>query len=151
MHRFCGVAIGDPVESLSFLGPATHWSAYLAFPNHGLCISNSPQVEELQFFFGHAQENDRGVFQGTIMHRGSPIVLRANDSEEALVARFGEPFWRDADDDEETLLFYEFSEGEWQIEFGKNGRLKFLSIGLPLLADPTQRKAYHVTKSWPPN
>ena len=148
-HRFCGVAIGDSVESLSFLGPAARWSADLAFPNHGLCISNSPNLEEVQCFFGHPQEKDQGKFGGTIVHRNAPIELGADSSEEACVEWFGDCYWRDADDDE-VLLFYEFSASELQIEFGTDDRLKFLSIGLPLLADPVQREAYGVSKPWPP-
>lgn len=148
-HRLSGVSIGDPLESLSFLGSASRWSWYLEFPNHGLSILGGPSVEELQFFFGHPAEKSGGWFRGTIVHRGSPIVLGGEDSEESLTARFGQAYWRDVDE-YETLLFYEFPGRELQLEFGTDGRLKVLTIGLPILADPVQREAYRVSKPWPP-
>jgi hypothetical protein len=148
-HRFCGVGIGEPAQTLSFLGPATRWSYLLEFPNHGLAIQGDSSITELNYYFGHREERSGGTFRGGIRHRGEALTLSATTTEEELLALFGQPYWRDADDDE-TILFYEFPEREWQVEFGTDGRLKCFVLGLPILTDPVQREAYGVSKTWPP-
>ncbi len=148
-QRFCGVAIGEPIARLSFLGPASRWSHALEFPGHGLALGGEERIEQVSLFFGHADEPEQGRYRGGIVHRGASAALSCNDDEPRLAALFGEPFWRDADADE-TILFYEFGVVEWQIELGSDGRLKCLSLSRPLLADPAQRAAYGVSRPWPP-
>ncbi|HEX5104886.1 MAG TPA: hypothetical protein VFV87_13795 [Pirellulaceae bacterium] len=148
-HQLCGVGIGDSVATLAFLGPATGWSGRLQFPNHGLAIVEEGTVAELHFFFGHTGEPAGGTFRGEIRHLGAAIPPLTSHTENDIVGRFGPPYWRDADGSE-TILFYEFPQREWQWEFGLDGRLKCLVIGLPILADQAQRDAYQVTRPWPP-
>ena len=63
----------------------------------------------------------------------------------------GPPYWRDEDADE-LILFYEFPNLEWQIEFSLDGSFNRVNVTCnPLLADETQRKAYRVDKPWPPS
>lgn len=150
-HQLSGVGIGDPVQLLSFLGPATSWSGTLAFPHHGIAVSDSDDsVWELLFYFGHPAEAKGGTYRGVIQHKGIPIEMNANDSEQTITARFGEAYWRDSDEDE-TILFYEFPAREWQFEFGRDAQLKCLVIAPPILADSVQREAYGVSKPWPPS
>jgi hypothetical protein len=149
-HTFAGASIGDPIDRLSFLGPAQGWSLDLEFPDRGLAIGTGGQrVDELMFFFGHPEELRGGRFTGHIVFRGEPLCLRSSDDEHTLVARFGEPYWRDTGSDE-SILFYEFGTSEWQLELAADGGLKCLVIARPLLADPQQRLAYGVNKPWPP-
>ena len=79
-----------------------------------------------------------------------PLRLSNRSSESDVQALFGQPYWRDQDEDE-IILFYEFPGVEWQIEFDLVGALKHLRVGRPLLADAEQRAAYGVTKHWPPD
>lgn len=150
-HRFCGVGIGDPIELLSFLGPAARWSFTLDFPNHGVAVNPAAgRVAEMTFFFGHPAELDFGTFSGTIVYRAQPLSLSCADTEETIARAFGPPYWRDVDSDE-IIQFFELGPREWQIEFGLDGHLKCLGISEPLLANPRDRAAFGVTKPWPPD
>ena len=149
-HRFCGVGIGETTQSLSFLGPATGWFGGLEYPERRLLIMDEVSLDEIMLYFGHPAEPDGGIYRGEIRYRGEPLALSSATSEEAVLALFGQPYWRDADESE-TILFYEFPEREWQVEFGTDGRLKCFSMGEPILADLVQRDAYGVTKPWPPS
>lgn len=78
------------------------------------------------------------------------MPLSAQTREREIVGYFGDPYWRD-EDEEEILLFYEFGELEWQVELTLQGTLKAVNaVAPPLLADEAQRRAYRVTKPWPP-
>lgn len=64
---------------------------------------------------------------------------------------WGEPYWRD-EDDQEVLLFFEFPDGEIQVELGEEGRPLVLYVcAEPLMADSEQRESYGVTRDWPPS
>lgn len=159
-HRLCGVGIGEPMESLAFLGPAASWSYEWEFPHHGITLLEDDHgLAEFAVYFVRQPAFTRTSrqfrpFLGSIAYRGTSLELSAEHDEARVLSLFGEPYWRDADE-EETILFYEFDtragEREWQIEFDAAGRLRCLSIGKPLLADPEQRAAYQVTKPWPPH
>ena len=148
-HQFCGVRIGESTQPLSFLGPASRWSGSLEYPQRGLMIRDEFSLGKMCFFFGHAAEPRGGTYCGDIRYRGTLLPLSSSITEGDAITLFGQPYWRDADHDE-TILFYEFSGCEWQVEFATDGRLKCLWIGTPLLADSQQREAYGVTRSWPP-
>ena len=148
-QHFCGVVIGEPLQRLALLGPATRWSYDLEFPRHGITLCGERSIQEIGFFFGHPDEPRQGEYRGRIVHRGAELTLSCRDDESRLIGRFGEPYWRDEDADE-TILFYEFSAVEWQLELGHDGCLKCFSLSQPLLSDPAQRTAYRVTKPWPP-
>lgn len=87
-------------------------------------------------------------FPGSFIFHRQPLLLSDHWTEQDLKI-FGEPYWRDADNDE-TILFFEHGEIEWQVELGADGRLQALVIGEPILADREQRAAYRVTRPWPP-
>jgi len=70
--------------------------------------------------------------------------------EEDVLDVFGQPYWIDRDD-METILFYEFNDVEWQLELSQTGSLQAVIVtASPLLAKEDQRKAYGVSKPWPP-
>ena len=149
-HTLCGIAVGQPLERLSFLGKGFPHGQILAFPALGLAVSETDGlIGELIVYFGHATEPDGGTFAGAVRHRSQALELSAATSEAWLRARLGEPYWRD-DDGEEVILFYEHGQCEWQVELAADSRLKCLVLCPPLLADEEQRRAYGVTKSWPP-
>jgi hypothetical protein len=158
-HRLCGVGIGELMQTLAFLGPAASWSYEWEFPHLGITLLEADHgLAEFAVYFGRPTAFTRTSrqfrpFSGSIAYRGTSLELSAEHDESSVRSLFGEPYWRDADE-EETILFYEFAsragEREWQIEFDAAGLLRCLSIGKPLLADPEQRVAYQVTKDWPP-
>jgi hypothetical protein len=150
-HRLADVGIGDELSRLAFLGPAQRWPCSLEYPARGIAIGTCGQrVDELLFFFGHPELAQSGRYTDPILFRGSPLSLSARDDEQTWIARFGHPYWRDEDSDE-SILFYEFGQAEWQVEFAAAGGLKCLAIARPLLADPQQRLAYGVDRPWPPD
>ena len=148
-HTLGGVAVGQPLERLSFLGKGFPRGPSLAFPALGLAVSEADGLlADLIFYFGHPAEPDGGTFVGIVRHHRLPLNLSAAVSEAWLRDRLGEPYWRD-DDGQEVILFYEHGQNEWQIEFADDGRLKCWVICPPLLAEEDQRRAYGVTKEWP--
>ncbi len=149
-HLFCGVGIGEPIEKLSFLGPGQVTSLGIAWPRKGVAVANgNGLIDEMSFFFGHVAEQRGGQFVGTFHYRSGAVTLSRDFSEENALCLFGQPYWRDQDQDE-SILFYELGDRELQLEFGLDRRLKCLVLCLPILADESQRKAYGVTKPWPP-
>jgi hypothetical protein len=100
-------------------------------------------------YFGHSAEAVYGAFDGAVHYRGTPLEISASVTEPWFREHLGEPYWRDADE-EEVILFYEHGQREWQIELAADGRLKCWVIAEPLLASAEQRRAYGVTKEWPP-
>jgi hypothetical protein len=91
-----------------------------------------------------------GRFAGRFRHRDGEVRLNPTTTVEEVLARLGEPYWRNEDEDE-VILFYEDDPVETQFEFPDKKHLGFITILMPpLLADPIQHKAYGVTKPWPP-
>jgi hypothetical protein len=91
-------------------------------------------------------------FAGTILKDGAKISVSTNTTPEQIIALFGEPYWKDVDDDE-SILFYEYQNGkvEVQFEFPDKRRLGFITMSRNgVLSDAKQRNAYRVTKEWPP-
>jgi len=88
-------------------------------------------------------------FFGTTVAKGQRLEL-PNLSPESLARVYGEPFWRDCDD-EEVILFYEFIGLEWQVEFSLSGNLRCITVtSEPIMASEDQRLAYGVSAVWPP-
>jgi len=150
-NRLSDVRAGDPVEKLSFLGPAEVTPSGFIWPRKGIDVTACDGgIRELGFYFGHAAEPNKGVFVGGFRYGLVPVRLSKASSELDVLALFGQPYWRDQDEDE-ILLFFEFPTGEWQLEFDLDATLKHLRIGFSMLADAEQRAAYGVTKPWPPD
>jgi hypothetical protein len=93
---------------------------------------------------------DVARFPGRFKLDGRAIDLGLQTTESEIRALLGEPWWRDEDEDE-VILFYEDGRVERQFELTKSGTLTVITLMLsPLMADREQRKAYGVTKPWPP-
>ncbi len=149
-----GVKPGSPLEAVSFLGPVEDRSGlkngWCNYPSLGLCIVflDDSTIQQFEII---RQVKSRGLppFPVTVHHAGRALDL-GQLSEQTFVAQFGTPFWRD-EDDSEILLFYEFTQSEWQVEFELDGSYKGVSVTSdPLMANADQRNAYGVTKPWPP-
>jgi hypothetical protein len=91
-------------------------------------------------------------FKGSLLKSGAKTSLSSKTTVDEIVSLFGEPYWKSTDDDE-AILFYEFREGriELQFEFPDKRRLGFITLARDgVLSKAEQRKAYGVTKEWPP-
>ncbi len=152
-HRLGPVALGDPIEKLSFLGPGRRSGAdksWVEYPMKGLTFgAKDAALDWFTVFLQPSPAARFGAFRGRLKFRGSPLAPAAFASEPEAVRLFGEPYWRDADEDE-ALLFYEFGPVEWQLEVAPSGAVTALTVSPPLLADPEQRAFYKVSKPWPP-
>ena len=91
-------------------------------------------------------------FSGSFARNGSGISISTQTTPEEIISQFGDPYWRDTDDDE-TILFYEYQKGrvELQFEFSDKRHLSAITLSRDgVLSEADQRKAYRVTKNWPP-
>jgi len=152
-----GNKLGQRLEDLSFLGPDENRDSFrygeFCYYSLGLCVQcygSEYTIESYGIVFRDPEEQKYQPFGGRVVYDGRTIDL-ASVTLDQCADVFGEYFWLDSDE-EESIVFYEFTDYEWQIEFDANSSFKrFLVTNRPLLADEEQRKAYHVTKPWPPS
>jgi hypothetical protein len=156
-NALCEVAIGDRMERLRFLGPAEDAKAAsnyesLLYYSKGLFVTlDNETIVGYVIFFQDVCENKYAPFAGTCLANGRQIELSRETTEAQLLDLWGEPYWRDAKDDDEILLFFERGNIEWQIELdGFGGLLVINVVSPPMLADKAERERYKITKSWPP-
>jgi len=151
---FCGLRLGEQIESLSRLGPPenprpTREGMY-DYPSRGFEVDATDGRIDCFLFRWDAMDPARH-FAGSFLWKGAALKLDASTGEREIRSAFGEPYWMD-DEMGERLFFYEFERGalEWQLELTR-GRLTAMTLVTPpLLADPDQRSAYGVTRPWPP-
>ena len=147
--------LSDDYAALSFLGPSEDRRAasngefnYYTLGFIADCDGDW-DLAEMRVVFRYQDEPKFRPYAGRILYRGREVEL-ANATEQSFRAQFGESYWRDQDD-HETILFYEFPQLEWQVEFDPRGLLNGLIVtDRMLMAKAEQRKAYGVTKPWPP-
>jgi len=153
-----GVGIGEELAKLSFLGPSdSEDSDSLDYSTKGLTVDvHEGRVEAYMLALRHGAQLGSGRdapaerFAGRIRIGGQDLEPHQLAGENDFASAWGEPYWRDEDEDE-ILLFFEFPGHEVQVELSPRGEplVVFFSAD-PLLADPEQREAYGVTKEWPP-
>ena len=152
-HSISGARIGGSIDALMRLGPTedVEFAAneVYCWYSRGLEVTaDGGYITGLRILW--AAEEGFKNFPGTCVLRDNQIPLSAESPESDLLCHFGDPYWRDADESE-IVLFYEFGTIEWQIELTGAGKLKQMTIASPpLMADCQHRKAYGVTKPWPP-
>lgn len=151
-----GVRLGDSLEAVSFLGPVEDRSG-LKYQEYnyfslGLCVCCGDDENTIDGF--DVIQKDRWSpqerpYPGQFRYQGANHPI-AQLTESNFVNDFGSPYWRDQDKDE-IILFYEFPTVEWQVEFNLDGSFNRIIItSSPMFADENSRKAYGVTKHWPP-
>lgn len=150
-----GVPLAAALDSVSFLGPVEDRKALsqgeYSYSSLGLCLVNlqaESTIDQIEVF--QNDDSHRGCsFPGTFRYEDRILDLECLDVV-SFVRMFGSPYWCD-DSDDEILLFYEFRESEWQVEFELNRSFNRISVtSLPIMAKADQRDAYGVTKPWPP-
>ena len=153
----CGIRFGDHTDRVARLGPPDKVigkegeSESFIYTRLGFQIDASERsVDSWDIYFEPAVYLERmTAFKGLACDRGQALALSPATTLRDFKGRFGEPYWEDVDEIE-NLLFYEFSQIEWQVEF-KQERLTVITMATPpLLSDPQQRAAYRVDKPWPP-
>ena len=141
-----GIRLGDPVSAVGAMpGSDGAWRD----DAQGVEIDYSPTGINCVLVRWDDPTTSHSPYRGEVHFQGKHIPLSDGTTIEQFMAVFGDPWWRD-DDEQESLLFYEWGEVEWQVEFSRRGGLRLLLINTPpLMADPAQRAAYGVTKPWP--
>ncbi len=154
-QAFCGIKLGDAEALLWKLGPpedrAQSLNGDFAHYSRGFRVeAENGIIVCFTLCWNPAQHHPFAEFAGVCRHRGQVLPLKAGSAEPEIKQFFGEPYWRDEDEDE-VLLFYEFKNVEWQIEISRRaGLTTILVLTPPLMAESRQREAYKVTKAWPP-
>ncbi len=155
----CGVALGDPVERLAFLGPTDRSAGPeddLEYLSLGLSVGYTAGNID---FYGLWWQDHLGAgyrrYAGAVLLGGRAVALGPVTPEHEVLEAFGPPYWRDQDD-EETILFYEPRDAsgrvtERQVELDDRGALRaLLVLADPILAEEDSRRAYRVDRPWPP-
>jgi hypothetical protein len=154
-HSLSGIKLGDSSPLLWKLGPPedkteSRQGAFCYYSKGFRAEVENGLITGFTLFWNEALHRPYANFQGVCRYRGQVLPLKAGCSEQEIRGFFGEPYWRD-EDEEEVLLFYEFKNLEWQIEIScGDGLTTFLVLTPALMADREQRNAYKVTKPWPP-
>jgi hypothetical protein len=150
-----GVGVGDHGFGLSFLGPcenaATARSGILDYYSlgYGFDWEDDRIVTASSIVYSDERE-PYTAFRGRVTYGGDELRLFGMN-EESFSKRFPDLYWRDQDDDE-TILFYEFPSTEWQVEFDRAGVIKRLMVlAEPSMGDVEFREGYRVDKPWPPD
>ncbi len=155
----CGVALGEPVERLAFLGPTDRSAAPeedLEYLELGLSIGfTAGRID----FYGLWWQDHLGAgyrrYAGGVLLGGRAVALGPLTPEHEIVGALGRPYWRDRDVSE-TILFYELRDPrgritERQVELDERGALRaLLVLADPILAEEASRRAYRVERPWPP-
>jgi len=141
------IPIESAVDQFSFLGRSSSKSkSPLNFTDLGIGLDNEDDgtVSGFRIWFND-RDNIFSAYKGTIQLNGTAI------EPSSIVNRLGEPYWRD-EDEYEIIYFYEFATHEIQVEHSLQGAIQSVIVtNDALMADAEQRKAYGVTKAWPPN
>jgi hypothetical protein len=153
-HALCRIRLGDPVRLLWKLGPSEDKAAEAGgdfnYYTRGARITVENGVVNSFVLFWNDEEQKRFVaFSGPCVYRGQRLELHAGMKEAEITDIFGEPYWRDKDPDE-TILFYEFGDVEWQVELGPEGLRAIAVVTPPLLQSEERRKTLKMTRPWPP-
>jgi hypothetical protein len=154
LHALCGIKINDPVSLLWKLGPSEEKGAEangdINYFSKGVQVSaENGTINSFVLFWNDDRRKQFLAFNGVCRFHGQKIELAAGISESGISKIFGEPYWRD-EDNNEIILFYEFGAIEWQIEISRQeGLAAIVVLTPPLLADEAQRAKFKVTKPWP--
>lgn len=156
------IKIGDDFELLSSLGTCENkvipkildYNYY----SMGIMIGTKKdnKIDTFLLYFNDVIEKKFSPFTGKFIYQNKKILLSDKTTKKEFIAIFGEPYWENIDISgdktyDEIILFYEFKNLEWQVEFTSDEKLKlFIAIDNPIMSDLENRKNYGVTKSWPP-
>lgn len=153
-HRFCGVAIGDSIDNLSFLGPSENpyerVHTYNYFRRGFYLVDDDGRLETVVFLLALDPSMPKvRPFEGSWLHNGRPLPITTQTQPQDLRRDYGEPFHEYTEPEGDLIWFYEFPGVEWQFAWTKDGQLVSVELGLPELAYPEARDAYQVKKPWP--
>ena len=153
-HRFCGVAIGDPIDKLSFLGPADdpyeQKATYNYYQRGFYLVDDGGKLETVVFLLALDDSMPKvKPFVGRWLHNGRLLPITAQTQPHDLRRDWGEPFHEYTESTGDLIWFYDFPGVEWQFAWSNTGQLASVELGLPELAYPEARDLYQVNNPWP--
>ncbi|MCI0396477.1 MAG: hypothetical protein L0332_19200 [Chloroflexi bacterium] len=153
-HRFCGVAIGDPIEKLSFLGPADNPYDQFQIYNYnkrGFYLAEDDGKLETVVFILVLDDfmPEMRPFVGHWLCNGRTLTITAQTQPKDLQRDLGEPFHEYTESVGDLIWFYEFPGVEWQFAWSKMGQLASVEMGVPELGYAEARALFQVKKQWP--
>jgi hypothetical protein len=143
--KIASTALGSPIAPADPFHAALQKAEVFQPAGQGLEVVTKNELLDYGFF-------EIGSFKGSFTRSGEPIKIGKDTTEKDIVEAFGEPYWIDRSDGE-AILFYEYQRGtiELQFEFSDGKALSAITLSMNgVLSEADQRKAYGVTKPWPP-
>ncbi len=162
LNSLNNIKIGNNFQLLSNLGPCDNKKKLkvndFLYLSLGLLVGtdNNQKIDTFILYWNDIFEKEFTAYAGKCFFQDKQILLSEKTTKEEFIKIFGEPYWQDIDFTGDTLydeiiLFYEFSNLEWQVEFLRDETLKLIIItNKPIMDDKECRNAYGVTKDWPP-
>ncbi|MBN1478328.1 hypothetical protein JXA47_16350 [Candidatus Sumerlaeota bacterium] len=157
-HTLCGVPLGQSTVPLRGLGPAASAAAAkigsFDYPPHGLSFSDEGGILA-EFTLNWNEVGGAQPFTGPVHALGQSFQLHGRTTEEQFTAFFGEPHWREFEEDGDFTLYCERSTDsgavEWQVYFSGEALLDTLSVSMcPEMAELAYRQMTGCDRPWPP-
>ena len=153
--RLNSAGLGDPIESLSFLGSSDLTRLGNVFEYHSLGLYFTTMgfrrtIRQFHFLIrpNLNEYNKYQPYAGKLTTGGKAVDLKSLTIE-SCSQDIGVPYWQH-DDGEETDVFYEHPEVECVFTFNRQSQLKNIDVTLdPSLSNPEMRRHVGLTKQWP--
>ncbi len=128
-HRFGGVAIGDPIDKLSFLGPAANCyqiTEMYHYPKQGFYITEDDgRLEAVIFLWNPAPEPS---FVGQWVYDNQPFPIHAQTQPAQVEAMWGKPTKAYTEEMGELVWLYQFSTVEWEFAWTPESSLESIEM-----------------------
>lgn len=139
-NKFSTVSLNEEFEKISFLGPGkraefSKKSFNFLEKGIGIDINNDNKIEAFAIYFRNSYIEKMKPYKGKVIYNEKIIDLTGLKGKDELIMYFGEPY-RQEEDEEETIMYYEFEDHEWQIELTPEGEVNAMIICRPSLFDP---------------
>lgn len=132
-HRFGDVAVGDPIEGLSFLGPADNAhkeTEIYDYKKRGFyLVEDEGRLETAVFLF--LPEQGGVPFAGRWVSNGRSRTITSQTRPQDVRWDLGEPSRTETEADGELVWIYEFPGVEWEFAWSPDQALESVEMRLP--------------------
>ncbi len=139
----CGVRLGDPADSLSFLGPAEDRAlareGRLFYYSIGLeVLVEEGKVALYRIIWRDEAAEGFNPYPGRCVKHEPPVEVETDTSELGIRRAFGGPFFKETDN-QGVVVFYEAGEYGWDVEFNLKGSIKQFTVYSPPLTEEEKK------------
>lgn len=132
-HRFCEVAIGDPIDRLSFLGPADNsrdqTEIYNYYRRGFYLVEDRGRLETVVFLL--RAERNITPFVGNWLCNGRTRAITAQTKPKDVRWELGEPSQTEGEPTRELIWIYQFPGVEWEFAWTAEEELESVEMRLP--------------------